>query len=64
MDSTLTNGSFNFVVDSQQLEYQKAQIHFAHIECLKIGQKLKVDTNMTCHACLESSTCPQYDVLI
>ena len=23
MDSTLTNGSFNFLVDSQQLEYQK-----------------------------------------
>ena len=23
MDSTLTNGSFDFLVDSQQLEYQK-----------------------------------------
>ena len=42
----------------------KRQIHFAHVECFKIGQKLKVDTNMTCHACLESWTCPQYDVLI
>ena len=64
MDSTLTNGSFNFLVDSQQLKYQKRQINFAHVECLKIGQKLKVDTNMTCHGCLESWTCPQYDVLI
>ena len=83
MDCTLTNGSFNFLVDSQQLKYQKDK-YFAHVEkhstyakfnCLsgisivvspiaEIGQTLKVDTNMSCHTCLKSWTCPQYDVLI
>ena len=46
------------------IEIPEIQVNFEHVECLKIGHKLKVDTNMTCHTCLESWTCPQYDVLI
>ena len=63
MDSTLTNGSSNFFSVLTTIEIER-QVNFAHVECLKIGRKLKVDTNMTCHTCLESWTSPQYDVPI
>ena len=46
------------------IEIPERQLNFAHFYCLKIGQKIKLDTNMTCHTCLDSWTCPQYDVLI
>ena len=63
MDSTLTNGSFIFS-GLTTIEIPERQVNSAHVECLKIGQQLKVDTHMTCHTCLESCTCPHYDVLI
>ena len=64
MDSTLTNGSFNFFSGLTTIEIPERNVNFAHVECLTIGPKLKVDTNMTSHTSLESWTCPQYDVLI
>ena len=46
------------------IEITERQVNVAQVECINIRQTLKVDTNMTCHTCLESWTCPQYDVLI
>ena len=36
-------------MDSQQLKYQKDKSMLLMLNVLKIGHKLKVDTNMTCH---------------
>ena len=40
MDSTLTNGSFNFLLDSQQLKYQKDK-SILHILMFKNRSKIK-----------------------
>ena len=49
MDSSLTNGSFNFFSGLTTIEIPERQVSFANVERLKIGLKLKVDKNMTFH---------------